>query len=195
MSKILPENDFKALLEAYQQHEMDTDRAAQLAVTREIIEKYPGVDLNATSEKYSVSLFESLFYGCHSNFNIPVFAYLVEKGLRPFYSNKNRQSPLTTAVAYNSYDLCELFLTHGADPNETNHLDGRSPLFRAVQHYHPWVVKLLLKHGADPNGRVYCPHAPALNDMPLWYAFVEETYRKQTCPNKKISFWGRVRDA
>ena len=189
MSKILPKKDFKILLAAYQQHEKKADRAAQLATTKKIIEKHPGVDLNATSEKYSVSLYDSLFYGSNNNFNFPVFAYLLEKGLSPSPRGKTNQSPLATAAAFNSYELCELFLAYGADPNENNHWDGRAVLWHAVQHCHRSVTKLLLNHGANPNTTVNCPQAPEINGMPLWYGFMQNTYLKPTYPNKIISIY------
>ena len=189
MSKILPKKDFSALISAYQQHEYKTDRAAQVAITTEVLARNPGVDLNATSQKYGVSLFESLFYGCNNNFNYPVFACLLENGLRPVPPSKNSQGPLVTAAAYNNYELCALFLAHGADPNQISYLDGRTPLFPAVQHNHRSVTKLLLTHGADPNTKIYAPHAPEIHEQPLWYTFTEKTYTQQTCHNKTISVY------
>ena len=54
------------------------------------------------------------------------------------------------AVADGSFEIAELLLERGANPNVVNHL-GRSPMFFAARYGYVNMVKLLLQYKALPN--------------------------------------------
>lgn len=69
--------------------------------------------------------------------------YLVEQG----YAVDN--GALHCAAAGNSYELCELLLAHGADPNARAPPFDATPILCAARNGHAYIVRLLLEHKAD----------------------------------------------
>ena len=86
-------------------------------------------------------------------------------------SGGERSSPLVIAIANGHYEVGQLLLDHGANPNIAN-IDGLTPLYAAINmQYAPvsWapnpltgqekithldLMKALLEHGADPNAKL-----------------------------------------
>ena len=85
-----------------------------------------------------------------------IIAYLIEQGANVNAPSKNpmRVCPLHSAVAYRqssvAYEIAEMLLAHGADPNVFQG-GGWTPLHAAAVHGQLALAKLLLVHGADVN--------------------------------------------
>jgi ankyrin repeat protein len=68
------------------------------------------------------------------------------------YQNRNGETPLSFAAAWNQLNAAKLLLRLGADPNLADK-SGGTPLMLAAQHGSPELVALLIKHGADVKAK------------------------------------------
>ncbi|WP_188067900.1 ankyrin repeat domain-containing protein [Brevibacillus brevis] len=74
--------------------------------------------------------------------------FLLENGANPNIL-PGQHSMMMLAVGQKNYDMVNLLLAHGADP-DLNYQHFKSPLMRAVQDNRLDIVQLLLDYGADP---------------------------------------------
>ena len=73
------------------------------------------------------------------------------KGADPNHKNADHLTPLHLAVGRGHFDIVQLLLKSGADPNRRQDGTGRTALHLAVEHQHQEVTRLLLEEGANPN--------------------------------------------
>jgi ankyrin repeat protein len=64
--------------------------------------------------------------------------------------DEDNDTLLHFAVFSNNYDIVNLFLKYGADPNKTDNI-GQTPIYRIVFGDNDKIINLLLKNGADIN--------------------------------------------
>jgi len=65
-------------------------------------------------------------------------------------------SLLSHSISYGKYDITDLLLIHGADPN-IQCIRGKTSLYQAINKSNPEIVKKLLDSGADPNMKFALP--------------------------------------
>lgn len=94
--------------------------------------------------------------------NIQILKMLLDAGLNPNVKSRNSYSALLLSVLDDEYEIEELLLKRGADPNILceRRAGSRTPLYIAVQNASETnsmtnkkipSIKLLLKYGADPD--------------------------------------------
>ncbi|MBN8827883.1 MAG: ankyrin repeat domain-containing protein [Sphingobacteriia bacterium] len=128
-----------------------------------------GVSPDATDSLGRPALFTAVLHE-----NIDIAEYLLQKGANANCVNYLYKSVLSQAVQMDSleisYDLAELLLSYGADPNDT---DSGKPLhIHAYINQKDEVAKLLIKHGAyinaeDNSGNTLLSYAIAENDVEM----------------------------
>jgi ankyrin repeat protein len=64
------------------------------------------------------------------------------------FKNNKSLTPLLVAVANLNFDISNLLLKYGADPNVSRASDGNSPLHLAAENGLPWLGEILMDHGA-----------------------------------------------
>jgi ankyrin repeat protein len=64
------------------------------------------------------------------------------------FRNNKSLTPLLVAVSNLNFDISNLLLKYGADPNISRPSDGNSPLHLAAENGLPWLGEILLDHGA-----------------------------------------------
>jgi ankyrin repeat protein len=67
------------------------------------------------------------------------------------FKNNKSLTPLLVAVANLNFDISNLLLKYGADPNISRPSDGNSPLHVAAENGLSWLGEILLDHGAKIN--------------------------------------------
>jgi ankyrin repeat protein len=67
------------------------------------------------------------------------------------FKNNKSLTPLLVAVANLNFDISNLLLKYGADPNISRPSDGNSPLHVAAENGLSWMGEILLDHGAKIN--------------------------------------------
>ena len=77
--------------------------------------------------------------------NFDLVKSLVKNGAKVNVTNKDKISPLLTAIDRENYEIAEFLLQHSADPNMPNE-HYKTPLFRAVKINNIRMVKLLIKY-------------------------------------------------
>ncbi len=75
-------------------------------------------------------------------------------------TNTLRLAPLHSAVASDSFELVDLLLARGADPN-AREASGSTPLHSAAGHGNRAVIDRLLAAGADRDARTNDGKTPA----------------------------------
>ncbi|KAF4345847.1 ankyrin 1 [Fusarium beomiforme] len=79
------------------------------------------------------------------------FKILLDRGANPNSNADDRWTPLQRAIEKKQYQMVEMLLQAGADPNATSLKNRQPPLHSALRQ--PKIVRLLLRSGADPNIR------------------------------------------
>jgi ankyrin repeat protein len=64
------------------------------------------------------------------------------------FKNNKSLTPLLVAVSNLNFDISNLLLKYGADPNISSPSDGNSPLHVAAENGLSWLGEILLEHGA-----------------------------------------------
>ena len=87
---------------------------------------------------------------------------LLDRGADPSLASTNalHLSPLHSAVASDSFELVDLLLERGADPN-AREASGSTPLHSAAGHGNRAVIERLLAAGADKDARTNDGKTPA----------------------------------
>jgi ankyrin repeat protein len=67
------------------------------------------------------------------------------------FKNNKGLTPLLVAVSNLNFDISNLLLKHGADPNISQPSDGNAPLHVAAENGLAWLGEILLDHGAKIN--------------------------------------------
>ena len=88
---------------------------------------------------------------------------LIARGAEVNYRNRDGETPLTFAAAWDQLAAARVLLDHGADPNAADR-HGGTALMWAAQHSEPALARALLAAGAevdarDPAGRTALDHA------------------------------------
>lgn len=109
--------------------------------------------------------------------------WLIERGADVNIAN-TYGTPLFKHAGVGHYDICNLFLEHGADISIENYA-GETALFYAADKGHSRVVELFLEHGADP-----CHHSRDFADSltPLLYML----RRIDSVPTKKQAITAEI---
>lgn len=89
-----------------------------------------------------------LIWACKTK-NLDLVEFLLQHGANSNYHVYN-VTPLNTAILYYDYQIIELLLKNGADPN-TQDENGDCPIINACLNRSYKVVKLLLSYNANPN--------------------------------------------
>ncbi|CAB0029458.1 unnamed protein product [Trichogramma brassicae] len=115
---------------------------------------YNRYNLNYVDETGMTHFHVACIYGC-----VAVVRKFLEAGqhpdCKPFEADTcSVDPPIHLALKYEHYELVELLLLKGADPNALDTL-GQSLLYYAVDRLLPNVVDLLLEHGADLSTFVF----------------------------------------
>src|SRR5512133_1559959 len=102
---------------------------------------------------YSSDGFPALGLACFFN-RYEASAFLIKKGalVNAASTNAQKVTPIHSAAAANSLELCTLLLDHGADVNARQQ-DDFTPLHAAAQNGNVELVRLFLRQGADVNVR------------------------------------------
>jgi ankyrin repeat protein len=69
------------------------------------------------------------------------------------FKNNKSLTPLLVAVSNLNFEISNLLLKHGADPNISRPSDGNSPLHLAAENGLAWLGEILLDHGAKIDVR------------------------------------------
>jgi uncharacterized protein len=108
------------------------------------------LDLNSTSPDGFSPLGFSCYFGREH-----VARFLLQKGAKVNQASANplKVTPLHSAVASNNFEITELLLRHGANPNPKQQNDV-TPLHSAAHNGNERIVKLLLQSGADLKAKM-----------------------------------------
>ncbi|XP_057667659.1 putative ankyrin repeat protein RF_0381 [Diorhabda carinulata] len=95
-----------------------------------------------------------------SNNNLDIIKMLVESGAMVNSRDDQGQTPLMLACSRKNFAIAKYLLSHGADVNAANHIDGKTALHVCVQDVRETksiyqLVDLLVKYGADMNASSY----------------------------------------
>ena len=101
-----------------------------------------GADINSTDNFLKTPLHNAVVAG-----NYEIVKLLLNKIAYVNSQNRRNNTPLYNAVLKN-FDICNILLSHGADPNIASD-DKENPLSRAVAQGFTEIFKLLLQHGGD----------------------------------------------
>jgi ankyrin repeat protein len=75
---------------------------------------------------------------------------LIVRGANVNFRNRQGETPLSFAAAWNQLEALKLLLSHGADPNVADR-SGGTALMLAAQHGSAKIVRALLGSKADPR--------------------------------------------
>ena len=105
--------------------------------------------------------------------------------IEPEYINMvvRGHSLLSHSINYRCYDITDLLLIHGADPNIQGKR-GKTSLYHAINSNDPELVKKLLDNGADPNMRYALPRFNYLYTAIHYNSYARR--KEQIKNNKKI---------
>ena len=107
----------------------------------------PGATLINTKERSTNRT--ALHYMAEAN-RLDWTGYLLGRGAKPDFKDKDGNTPLMLATLRRSYDTAELLLKVGARVDEANN-DGETPLIAAVHAADVRLMRILLEKGANPD--------------------------------------------
>lgn len=127
--------------------------------------------------------------------DLPTAMSLLQIGL----SQADKDMALARACCQSHFEIAELLLTNGADPNgqyesEPGRFEYGPIILASCEFLNADGIKWLIEHGADPNGNsADSEHFQCLTPL----AMVKETYvddqkRRQTCVDLLIKSGARI---
>ncbi len=134
-------NDFKSVADVLLSHNADVNAISSDTRPEPAI-KFSGTPLHIAAVRGDV----------------PVAELLLGKKAKVDPVNREGETPFDLAAGNGKVEFINLLLSHGADVNSRNPIDGAykdwTPLHYAVSSHKTDAVALLLRSGADPNARM-----------------------------------------
>lgn len=105
-----------------------------------------GIDLEARDSTLSTPLILASLLNI-----IEVVKLLIEKKASFDAGDERDFTPLHHACSYGYFEIVQILLEAGADPNRTALIDDTTPFHQAVLNGHHELIDILIKYGADPS--------------------------------------------
>lgn len=124
----------------------ETVNYRNLKMTKYLIEKFEGINLNIPNVNESTPLHLASEYGYQEFVEL-----FLKNGAKPFVKNKNGNTPLHLASKSGNVEICRLLLEAETELLDEPNLDFITPLGFAVQYQKKEVAKFLIEKGANIN--------------------------------------------